>query len=376
MQWRRALTGAREVAPELVARWDSAHAPLRARCDAAQQERQVEHEENLRKKEALVLRAEALAGSSDWLKTSEELQKLQNEWKTVGPVPARHAKSVWERFRKPCDEFFTRRKADLDQRKQSWHQNLERKQALVARAEVLAQSNEWNAAAAEIKRLQAEWKAVGPVRKNQSEVIWQRFRTACDQFFARYKQRDQLAAEAAVGDRDAWLTEAEGWLGPDATPPADLAQRLLALQGRWRQSRASGPSAAAQDQRLQRLRQALVTAHPEAFRGTDLDAEALRKRREKLVERAEALAAQVGASGAAPSGTSVADQLRQALAKNALGGKAAAEGRARAWQEELQQVRGAWERLLALPGDEADFLAQRFDAACERTAQALPRGSR
>lgn len=376
-QWRRALSGAREVAPELVLRWNAAQAPLRARCDAAQRERQAEYEDNLRKKEALVARAEALAASSDWLKTAEELQKLQNEWKAIGPVPPRHAKGVWERFRKPCDEFFTRRKADLDQRKQSWQQNLERKQALIARAEELAQSHDWDAAATEIKRLQADWKAIGPVRKNHSELVWQRFRGACDQFFARYKQRDQLAAEAAVGTRESWLAEAEGWLADGgAAAPEDLAQRLLALQTRWRQSRASGPAAAAQDERLQRLRQALVTAHPEAFRGTDLDPEALRKRRERLVERAEALAAQVGASGAAPAGTSVADQLRKALAKNALGGKAAAEARARAWQDELQQVRAAWQRLLALPGDEADFLAERFEAACERTVQALPRGAR
>jgi hypothetical protein len=376
-QWRRALSGAREVAPELVARWNAAQAPLRARCDAAQRERQAEYEENLRKKEALVLRAEALSASSEWLKTAEELQKLQNEWKTIGPVPPRHAKGIWERFRKPCDEFFTRRKADLDQRKQTWHQNLERKQALIARAEELAQSHDWDAAAAEIKRLQAEWKATGPVRKNHSEVVWQRFRAACDQFFARYKQRDQLAAEAAVGTRDAWLTEAESWLpGAAGAAPEDLAQRLATLQTRWRQTRASGPAAAAQEQRLQRVRRALVAAYPEAFRGTDLDPDTLRKRREKLLERAEALAAQVGASGAMPAGTSVADQLRKALAKNALGGKAAAEARARAWQEELDQVRAAWERLLAPAGEEADFLAERFEAACERTAQALPRGAR
>ena len=51
---------------------------------------------------------------------------------------------------------------------------------------------EWDSAAAQFKHLQAEWKTIGPVRKSRSEAIWQRFRTACDRFFDRFKHRDQV----------------------------------------------------------------------------------------------------------------------------------------------------------------------------------------
>jgi hypothetical protein len=324
----------------------------------------------------LCQRAEALADSSDWIKTAEELQRLQAEWKTTGAVAPRHAKQIWERFRKPCDQFFNRRKADLDQRKQGWAQNLERKQALIARAEELSRSSDWDQAAAEIKKLQADWKAVGPVRKSQSDAVWQRFRAACDAFFARYKQRDQLEAQATIEARQALLGEIEGWLpaeGTEAQAQADLLERLQGANARWRQLRASGADAAAQDERLLALRHALVAAYPDAFRGSDLDPDANRKRREKLVERAEALCEQLEPSRPAGDGSvgSVADQLRQALAANALGGKRAAEERQRALHEELGQIKSAWSRLGPLPGSEGGALQQRFDAACSRAARRL-----
>ena len=64
-------------------------------------------------------------------------------------------------------------------------------------------------AAAEIRRLQAEWKTIGPVRRNKSEAIWQRFRAACDTFFDRYKRRDEIELEAKQADREALVAELE-----------------------------------------------------------------------------------------------------------------------------------------------------------------------
>ncbi len=375
-EWRRALAGARDVPSELIERWRAAHDPLRARCEAAAAARHAEWGRNLEQKEALCVRAEALCESTDWLKTAEELQQLQAAWKALGAVAPRHAKAIWERFRKPCDRFFSRRKADLDQRKQGWALNLERKQALIARAEELLQSSQWDAAAAEIKKLQADWKAIGAVRKSQSDQVWQRFRAACDAFFARYKNRDQLASQAVLEGRQALLLEVEGWLPQEGAPrqaPADLLERLQGVSTRWRQLRVAGADGSAQDERLLALRHALVAAYPDAFRGSDLDPESNRKRREKLVERALALVEQL--EPAQPEGGrsvgSVADQLRQALAQNALGGKRAAEERQRAQQEELTQLRNAWSRVGPLPGAEGQTLQQRFDSTCARAARLL-----
>src|SRR5918993_1442273 len=106
-------------------------------------------------------RAEVLAESSSWIQTADQIKQLQAEWKTIGPVSRGREKAIWDRFRAACDRFFTRRHDDLAQRKTVWADNLAKKDALCARVEALAESSEWEPTAAEIRRLQNEWKTIG-----------------------------------------------------------------------------------------------------------------------------------------------------------------------------------------------------------------------
>ncbi len=111
---------------------------------------------------------------------------------------------------------------------------------------------EWERAAAEIRRLQAEWKTIGPVRRNKSEAIWQRFRAACDTFFDRYKRRDEIELEAKQADREALVAELEALVPvapsdgsnavADIAPPPPLSiehtallERVRSLRTRWNQ---------------------------------------------------------------------------------------------------------------------------------------------
>ena len=102
------------------------------------------------------------------------------------------------------------------------------------RAETLAESSDWEAAAAELKRLQAEWKTIGPVRKNKSEVIWHRFRAACDRFFERYKQRHILDLNVRLAAREALIAEAV------ARQRAACAGRRRDAAGEREQARVAG----------------------------------------------------------------------------------------------------------------------------------------
>ena len=199
----------RAQAQALWHRYRQAADPIQSAAREFFAARSEERKANLERKLALIERAEALADSTDWIKTADELKKLQPEWQQIGAVPRNDTRATWKRFRDACDKFFTRRNADLAERKETWSANLARKEALCARAEELATSREWDRAASEIRRLQADWKTVGPVRRNKSEAIWQRFRTACDTFFDRYKRRDEIELEAKQADREALLGELE-----------------------------------------------------------------------------------------------------------------------------------------------------------------------
>jgi hypothetical protein len=371
-RWAAARQAPRDEAETLRARYQAARAKAKAPLDSYFAKKAQAESENLQQKVALCEKAEALAESTEWIKAADELKALQAQWKTIGPPPRTKAEAVWQRFRSACDRFFKRKQDDLKQRKEEWGTNLTAKQALIGKAEALAGSTDWTLAVAEVKKVQAEWKGIGAVKRSRSDELWQRFRAACDAVFERYKHRDEIAASVQRAEREALCAEIEGLVPAEGaeTPPAPegLAATLAGLQGRHRQ--ASGlPAAeeAAFASRFAEARTRLVTAWPDAFKGTDLDPEINRARKEKLLARVEALAARQSAqprSAAELSGVELARRLKEALASNTMGGKVEAESQARAEAEEVQAARESWKRLGPVPGDAGAALEARFEAAC------------
>src|SRR5207247_7167377 len=167
LQWRQAADVPRAQGEALWRRFKTAHDALWARCEAHFAAEREARAANLAQKIALAERAEALAESTQWIRTAEEIKALQAQWKTIGPVSRGQEKAIWERFRVACDRFFRRRHEDLAERKVVWAQNFARKEALCVRAEALAESTDWEPAAAEVRRLQAEWRTIGPVKKTR-----------------------------------------------------------------------------------------------------------------------------------------------------------------------------------------------------------------
>ncbi|MGC4085821.1 MAG: DUF349 domain-containing protein [Vicinamibacterales bacterium] len=384
-QWRASADVPRAQADALWRRFKTAHDEVWARCEAHFAEQAASRAENLARKTALCEQADALADSTDWIKTSEALKALQAEWKTIGPVSRGREKAIWERFRSACDRFFTRRHQDLAERKSTWTENLTRKEALCERAESLAQSTDWDKAAAEIRQLQAEWKAIGPVKKSRSEAIWQRFRGACDTFFQRYAQRHDTARAERVAAREAICAEVEALAAlPDGSePPADLLATARSIRSRWQNevaSRGVDPDKArALDQRFTLAFGTVITRWPAAFGGSDMDPESNRRKMEALVVKVEQLAEslsgkQAAAADAAVSPTTrLAAMLKEALAANTIGGKADDDSRLRAAQEELRQAQSAFTRIGIVPEDARRQLTDRFQRAVRKISDRTKR---
>jgi hypothetical protein len=400
-QWREAADVPRAQGEALWKRFKAAHDEVWAKCEAHFAAQASVRADNLARKIALCEQAEGLADSSNWIRTAEEIKKLQAEWKTIGPVSRGQEKAVWERFRAACDRFFTRRHADLAQRKTVWADNLAKKDALIARAEALQDSTDWDAAAAEIKRLQAEWKAIGPVKKSRSEALWQRFRAACDRFFDRYAHRHDIARGERVAAREAIVAELEQLAGGDAqastgenppseagseapldtAAPVDLAARVRTLRGRWNAELAARgvdrDRALVLDQRFAAAFARVVSRWPQAFAGTDLDPDANRKRMEALVVKMEDLAKSLAGPAADESSdaslsptTRLAAMLKEALAANTIGGKADTDHRFRAATDEVRQAQAGWSRIGPVPDDTKRALADRFQRAIRRISDA------
>lgn len=372
-RWKQVALAPRAQGETMWRRFKTAQDEVYAKTTAHAAVQNAERATNLARKEALCVQAEALADSSDWVKTAAAIQALQAEWKTIGPVNRGHERAVWERFRGSCDRFFTRRQEDLRRRKDDWNANLTRKEALCAAAEEVADSTDWDAAATRLKQLQAEWKTVGPVRKSKSEAVWQRFRGACDRFFERYKHRDQVDMQERAAVREAIIRQLEALLpaeGSEATAAPDaLPETLKDARARWQQA-PELPRGIQQDlaARYHQTLGRLVAAWPAAFAGTDMDPEQTRKRMEKLVARVEEL---MPAQAPRLSPTELlAQQLRERLAANTMsgGGKAGEteESRWRAAEQEIRNAQTQWMRLGPVPAEVAGPLNERFQRACRR----------
>jgi hypothetical protein len=377
-RWKQVALAPRAQGEAMWRRFKAAQDDVFARTSAHLAAQNEERGRNLAAKVALCERAEALVDSTDWVKTAAEIQALQAEWKRIGPVSRGHEKAIWERFRAACDRFFTRRQEDLKRRKEDWATNLAKKEALCEKAEVLAESSEWDNAAAQLKRLQAEWKTIGPVRKSKSDAVWQRFRSACDKFFDRYKHRDQIALQEKAAARDVIIRDLEGLLPQNGHPPGDAPGGLYATvqQARVKWQQAPELPRQVQQDLAARYYQAmgqLVGTWPTAFAGTDLDPEVTRKRMEKLLAKVEDLlpAAQQRAQTRQLSPTELlAEKWRERLAANTIAGsRAAEENEEIRWRNAEQEVRSAqaqWSRLGPMPPDIAGPLNEKFQRAVRR----------
>lgn len=373
-RWKTVASAPRGQGEALWTRFKAARDQVYEHCKDYFAQQAAERAENLKKKEALVARAEALADSTDWIRTAEAIKQLQVEWKAIGPATRGHEKAVWERFRAACDRFFTRRQADLKQRKAGWAANLARKEALCAEVEQLVDSTEWEATAQRIRQIQAEWKTIGPVKKNKSEAIWQRFRAACDAFYERYKTRDVAALASRLGDREAVVAEIEALAATAAGEgaPGDLYAKVQAARARW----AQGPDlprhvTAPLAERYNAALYALVVRWPDAFAGTELDPASTLRKMEKLCAKVEALvpahAAEV-AERLSPAEL-LAQQWREALAANTMGigaARQAEEARQRAAEQEVRSAQAAWQRLGPVDPAARKPLQERFDRAVRR----------
>ena len=368
-EWHKVRAAPREKGRELWQRYKTVEAQIRGRCESFFQQVAVDRAGSLQQKETLCEQVEALAESTDWIRTAETIKALQAQWKTIGPVTPGHEKAIWERFRAACDRFFTRRKHDLSERKAVWTVNLQQKDAICAQVEALADTTDWDQAMAEVKRLQMDWRAVGPVKRNRADALLLRFRSACERFFERYTHRNDHEAAEQTAAREQICVDLETLAAGGGEPeePEALARRVMALRRQWDQ----GPGAAraqgeALQERFAKALGAVVGAHAGAFAGTELDPEATRRRMEQLCQTIEGVVGEEKSAEQMSPAAILATQWREALAANTIGGRADDEARWRNAAEEVRKAQAAWRRLTPLPEAMGTALEDRFQRACTR----------
>ena len=200
---------------------------------------QEEQNANLETKTALCEKAEELLAEEYntvgvWQKKSTELSELFKVWKTVGPAGKKQNEEIWNRFKTSMDTFFSRKKEFFASLKDKQTENLERKINLCIEAEALQESTEWKKATEQFKRIQEEWKTIGPVPKRHSDKVWKRFRAACDTFFGRKAEHFSGMKEEESANLAAKQALIETIKNYELKPTrAENMEAIKALQKQW-----------------------------------------------------------------------------------------------------------------------------------------------
>lgn len=192
-EWMNVGPSPRETFKELGDAFFGLIREAQARIQAHYDELHAHSEENLQKKLALVARMKEILAMefvqmSAWNKWTDEVLKLQEEWRNTGWARKKDNEEVWQEFRGLCDLFFSKRKQFLEQRRSVYKDNRDKKEELIAQARGLQDSTDWKGATEAMKKLQEQWKQCGPAEPKDEQKLWQRFRAACDVFFQRKKE--------------------------------------------------------------------------------------------------------------------------------------------------------------------------------------------
>jgi hypothetical protein len=157
------------------------------------------------KRELLVKTEQVLNGvldSSDykvWEDATQELLKMQEDWKGIGFGPRKENEEIWNQFRGICDKFFEAKHAFFKERNKQFDEFVTKKKALISKVNELKESTNWKETTQQIIAMQNDWKKIGNAGPKNEQKLWKEFRAACDGFF-NMKEAHFAEADAANAD--------------------------------------------------------------------------------------------------------------------------------------------------------------------------------
>ena len=202
--------------------------------------RELDFKKNLEAKTHLCEAAEKLADEEDVISAFHQLQKLHQEYREIGPVSKELREEIWQRFKAASTVINKRHQQHFDDLRAREEDNLQKKTVLCEKVEAINKeehkvSVDWERHTQEIINIQTEWKTIGFAPQKMNVKIFERFRAACDEFFAHkaeyFKNMKDTFKENAEKKR-ALIEKAKAL--QDSTEWRSTSDKLIALQKEWK----------------------------------------------------------------------------------------------------------------------------------------------
>lgn len=202
--------------------------------------REYDFKKNLEIKTHLCEAAEKLSEEADVVSAFHQLQKLHQEFRETGPVAKELREEIWSRFKTASSNVNRRHQQHFEELKKQEQQNLDAKTAICEIVEAtdyneLTSYATWENKTKEIIALQAKWKTIGFAPQKANTKIFERFRSACDEFFKKKGEFFKAKKEELAGNlakKKALCEKAESL--KDSTDWKTTAETLVQLQKEWK----------------------------------------------------------------------------------------------------------------------------------------------
>ena len=203
--------------------------------------REYDFKKNLEIKLGLCEAAEKLTQEEDVISAFHQLQKLHQEFREAGPVAKEQREEIWNRFKAASTIINRRHQQHFEEIKEREQRNLDEKTVICEIVEAMEYDKmitfqDWHDKTEEVLALQAKWKTIGFAPQKMNTKIFERFRTACDDFFKRKadhfktlkgSMNDNLEKKKQMCEKAESLKDSTDW---KAT--ADI---LTKLQKEWKE---------------------------------------------------------------------------------------------------------------------------------------------
>ncbi|MBP3843046.1 MAG: DUF349 domain-containing protein [Prevotella sp.] len=202
--------------------------------------RELDFKKNLEAKTHLCEAAEKLAEEEDVISAFHQLQKLHQEYREIGPVAKELREEIWQRFKAASTVINKRHQQHFEDLRAREEENLTKKTALCEKVEAICaeenkNSADWERHTKEIIEIQAEWKTIGFAPQKMNVKIFERFRAACDTFFANKAEHFRTMKDTFrenVEKKRALIEKAKAL--QDSTEWRSTSDKLIALQKEWK----------------------------------------------------------------------------------------------------------------------------------------------
>ena len=203
--------------------------------------REYDFRKNLEIKTSICEMTEKLAEEEDVVSAFHQLQEFHQQYRETGPVAKELRDEIWARFKAASTVINKRHQEHFEKLREQENENLEKKTALCEKAEEICKAErnnagDWEKDTKKIIAIQTEWRTIGFAPQKMNVKIFDRFRKACDDFFAAksdfFKNMKEEFAEN-IKKKEELIKIAQEL--KDSTDWKSTTDKLIKLQASWKE---------------------------------------------------------------------------------------------------------------------------------------------